>query len=114
GRGKNAPYQPLAALVEKKVGKLILIGEDADNIENQLNSAAEIERAVSMRDAVEKSFAAAENGDAVLLAPACASFDMFDSYEQRGKIFKEAVFELGSKFKVQSSKSNRGTLNLEL
>jgi hypothetical protein len=39
---------------------------------------------------------------------------MFDSYEQRGKIFKEAVFELGSKFKVQSSKSNRGTLNLEL
>ena len=114
GRGKNAPYQPLAALVEKKVGKLILIGEDADNIENQLKSAAEIERAVSMRDAVEKSFAAAENGDTVLLAPACASFDMFDSYEQRGKIFKEAVFELGSKFKVQSSKSNRGTLNLEL
>ncbi|HEX9930101.1 MAG TPA: UDP-N-acetylmuramoyl-L-alanine--D-glutamate ligase [Pyrinomonadaceae bacterium] len=102
GRGKNAPYQPLAALVEKKVGKLILIGEDADNIENQLKSAAEIERAVSMRDAVEKSFAAAENGDTVLLAPACASFDMFDSYEQRGKIFKEAVLELA---KIQNPKS---------
>ncbi|HEX8566747.1 MAG TPA: UDP-N-acetylmuramoyl-L-alanine--D-glutamate ligase [Pyrinomonadaceae bacterium] len=102
GRGKNAPYQPIAALVEKKVGKLILIGEDADNIENQLKSAAEIERAVSMRDAVEKSFAAAENGDTVLLAPACASFDMFDSYEQRGKIFKEAVLELA---KIQNPKS---------
>lgn len=103
GRGKNAPYQPLAELIEKKVGKLILIGEDADNIENQLKSVAEIERAVSMRDAVEKSFAAAENGDTILLAPACASFDMFDSYEQRGTIFKEAVFELGSKFKVGQS-----------
>jgi UDP-N-acetylmuramoylalanine--D-glutamate ligase len=102
GRGKNAPYQPIAGLVEKKVGKLILIGEDADNIENQLKSAAEIERAVSMREAVEKSFAAAENGDMVLLAPACASFDMFDSYEQRGKIFKEAVLELA---KIQNPKS---------
>ena len=102
GRGKNAPYQPIAGLVEKKVGKLILIGEDADNIENQLKSAAEIERAVSMRDAVEKSFAAAEIGDTVLLAPACASFDMFDSYEQRGKIFKEAVLELA---KIQNPKS---------
>ncbi|HEX8196895.1 MAG TPA: UDP-N-acetylmuramoyl-L-alanine--D-glutamate ligase [Pyrinomonadaceae bacterium] len=102
GRGKNAPYQPIAGLVEKKVGKLILIGEDADNIENQLKSAAEIERAVSMRDAVEKSFAAAENGNTVLLSPACASFDMFDSYEQRGKIFKEAVLELA---KIQNPKS---------
>lgn len=94
GRGKNAPYEPLAELIEKKVGKLILIGEDADNIEHQLKSFAKIERADSMQDAVEKSFAAAENGDTVLLAPACASFDMFDSFEQRGKIFKEAVLEL--------------------
>jgi UDP-N-acetylmuramoylalanine--D-glutamate ligase len=102
GRGKNAPYQPLAELIEKKVGKLILIGEDADNIENQLKSVAEIERAGSMPDAVEKSFAATQIGDTVLLAPACASFDMFDSYEQRGTIFKEAVLELA---KIQNPKS---------
>ena len=102
GRGKNAPYQPLAELIEKKVGKLILIGEDADNIENQLKSFAEIERAGTMPDAVQKSFAAANKGDIVLLAPACASFDMFNSFEQRGTVFKEAVLELT---KVRNPKS---------
>lgn len=94
GRGKNAPYQPLAELIKNNVRRLVLIGEDADNIENQLKDYAEIIRANSMRDAVEKSFASAEKGDSVLLAPACASFDMFNSYEERGKFFKEAVLDL--------------------
>ena len=94
GRGKNAPYEPLAELIEKKVRKLILIGEDAANIENQLKSVAEIARADSMQDAVAKSFAAAETGDMVLLAPACASFDMFRSFEERGATFKRAVLDL--------------------
>ncbi len=94
GRGKNAPYAPLAGLIEAKVGKLVLIGEDADNIEAQLKSHAEIVRAGSMRDAVEKSFQAAESGDNVLLAPACASFDMFKSFEQRGEVFKQEVLNL--------------------
>jgi UDP-N-acetylmuramoylalanine--D-glutamate ligase len=44
-----------------------------------------------MRDAVKRSFAASEEGDVVLLAPACASFDMFDSFEHRGKVFKSEV-----------------------
>ena len=94
GRGKNAPYSPLASLVEKSVRKLILIGEDADNIESQLKSHASIVRADSMRNAVKKSFENAEHGDAVLLAPACASFDMFQSYEERGMIFKTEVMNL--------------------
>jgi UDP-N-acetylmuramoylalanine--D-glutamate ligase len=102
GRGKNAPYAPLADLIKKNVRKLVLIGEDADNIENQLKSYAEIVRADSMQNAVRKSFENAETGDSVLLAPACASFDMFDSYEERGKEFKANVFELDSKSKVQS------------
>jgi UDP-N-acetylmuramoylalanine--D-glutamate ligase len=103
GRGKNAPYSPLANLVHRKVRRLVLIGEDAENIEYQLRDFAETERARSMPEAVEKSFAAAEKGDAVLLAPACASFDMFDSFEHRGDEFKNYVFELGSKFQVSNS-----------
>ena len=97
GRGKNAPYEPLADLVEKSVRALVLIGEDAANIENQLKNSAEIVRADSMNDAVAKGFAAAQTGDAVLLAPACASFDMFKSFEERGKIFKDAILQLNQK-----------------
>ena len=74
---------------------LITIGADAENIENQLKDYAEIVRAEDMEDAVKKSLNAAEKGDSVLLAPACASFDMFKSYEERGQ-----VFQIGSrKFK---------------
>lgn len=94
GRGKNAPYAPLIPLIEASVRKLILIGEDADNIESQLNAHAEIVRADSMREAVAKGLSAAEPGDAVILAPACASFDMFKSFEERGTVFKTAVLSL--------------------
>ncbi len=100
GRGKNAPYAPLVPLIESTVRRLVLIGEDADNIESQLAQHAEIVRADSMADAVEKSFENAEKNDSVLLAPACASFDMFKSFEERGKEFK---FQVSSfKFQVKS------------
>ncbi|MGI8788973.1 MAG: UDP-N-acetylmuramoyl-L-alanine--D-glutamate ligase [Pyrinomonadaceae bacterium] len=94
GRGKNAPYSPLGNLIKENVRKLILIGEDADNIESQLKNFVEIIRAEDMKDAVEKSFESAESGDAVLLAPACASFDVFKSFEERGKVFKSEVQNL--------------------
>lgn len=89
GRGKNAPYAPLAKLIEENVRMMVLIGEDADNIEEQLGEFAPSVRAGSMLDAVKKAFAEAQSGDAVLLAPACASFDMFASYEERGRVFKQ-------------------------
>jgi len=94
GRGKNAPYAPLADLIESSVRKLVVIGEDGDNIASQLESHAEIVRADSMQDAVVKSFENAEKGDSVLLAPACASFDMFNSFEERGSVFKKEVITL--------------------
>src|SRR5258705_7542320 len=84
GRGKKAPYAPLASLVSERVRKLILIGEDAETIEQELGGMAPHERASNMSDAVKLAFAAAEPGDVALLAPACASFDMFESFEHRG------------------------------
>ena len=95
GRGKNAPYAPLIPLIESSVRALILIGEDADNIASQLNGTTEIIRADSMESAVRNGLDAAESGDSVLLAPACASFDMFKSFEQRGDVFKASVRSLG-------------------
>ncbi|HEU4766944.1 MAG TPA: UDP-N-acetylmuramoyl-L-alanine--D-glutamate ligase, partial [Pyrinomonadaceae bacterium] len=94
GKGKKAPYEPLASLVKSKARKLVLIGEDADTIANELGQFSEIERATDMNDAVARSFKSAEKGDVVLLAPACASFDMFDSFEHRGKVFKNEVATL--------------------
>jgi UDP-N-acetylmuramoylalanine--D-glutamate ligase len=96
GRGKNAPYAPLIPLIEKSVSALVLVGEDAENIESQLRGHADIIRADSMDDAVRLGFAAAKSGDAVLLAPACASFDMFTSFEERGAVFKSRVHSLKS------------------
>ena len=100
GRGKQAPYSPLARLISEHVRKMILIGEDAPVIERELKSAGQFEHASDMHDAVVRAFAAAESGDVVLLAPACASFDMFESFEHRGRVFKDEVQSLKSK--VQS------------
>jgi UDP-N-acetylmuramoylalanine--D-glutamate ligase len=103
GLGKQAPYAPLAPLIRRRVRKLVLIGDDAPAIEKELKDAAPIVRAVDMGNAVQLAFAAAEPGDIVLLAPACASFDMFDSFEHRGRVFKDKVSSL--KFRVSSSHS---------
>jgi UDP-N-acetylmuramoylalanine--D-glutamate ligase len=97
GLGKKAPYEPLARLVKEKVRKLVLVGDDAETIANELGDYAPVERASDMKDAVHRSFAASEKGDVVLLAPACASFDMFESFEHRGKVFKEEVRRLTAK-----------------
>ena len=94
GKGKQAPYSPLEPLIQALVRKMILIGEDAATIERELKSAAPFEHARDMQDAVSRAFKAAAAGDVVLLAPACASFDMFESFEHRGRVFKEEVGKL--------------------
>jgi UDP-N-acetylmuramoylalanine--D-glutamate ligase len=92
GRGKGAPYAPLAPLIESRARALVLIGEDADRIARELGPfAPAVERAADMCDAVARAFRLAQPGDIVLLAPACASYDMFADFEDRGRKFKEAV-----------------------
>ena len=97
GKGKQAPYAPLASLVKAHARALILIGEDAETIARELGEYAPHQRATDMQDAVNRAFAAAQPGDVVLLAPACASFDMFESFEHRGNVFKDVVQSLTSK-----------------
>jgi UDP-N-acetylmuramoylalanine--D-glutamate ligase len=79
------------------VRELILIGEDAETIAGELGEYAAHQRASDMEDAVNRAFATAQPGDVVLLAPACASFDMFESFEHRGRVFKDEVQRLTSK-----------------
>lgn len=95
GRGKNAPYAPLAPLLKAKARALVLIGEDAPRIESELKDfVPNIIHASDMSDAVRRAHDAAQTGDIVLLAPACASFDMFESYEHRGRVFKEEIIRI--------------------
>ncbi len=96
GLGKKAPYAPLSALVHQKVRQLVLIGEDAETIAGELGQNVPSHRAADMRDAVRLSSLFAQPGDIVLLAPACASFDMFESFEHRGRVFKECVAGLST------------------
>ncbi len=104
GRGKNAPYAPHAPLVRAKGRALVTLGEDAARIEDELKDAAPIARAKDLADAVRLASDAARPGDIVLLAPACASFDMFTGFEHRGRVFKEEVGKL-KKSEVRSQKS---------
>ncbi len=94
GRGKNAPYEPLVPLIRSSVRSIVLIGEDAENIAQQLGGIVPMSHAATMSDAINSAFDSAEPVDSVLLAPACASFDMFRSFEERGEVFKSEVRRL--------------------
>ena len=95
GDGKQQDFAPLREAVADAARTVVLIGRDAPLIESALaGSGARVERAASMEEAVARAFEAAHPGDAVLLSPACASFDMFTDYKQRGEVFCAAVLEL--------------------
>jgi UDP-N-acetylmuramoylalanine--D-glutamate ligase len=91
GRDKGNDYTPLNLLVKEKVSHLILIGESADKIQKSIGVYTESHRSKDMEDAVNLAYSLANSGDTVLLSPACASFDMFRDYAERGAIFKEMV-----------------------
>ncbi|MCL4316641.1 MAG: UDP-N-acetylmuramoyl-L-alanine--D-glutamate ligase [Gammaproteobacteria bacterium] len=94
GDGKNADFSILREAVRNYVRAVVLIGRDAPIIARALQNAAPMISAADMQDAVQKAHAAAQSGDAVLLSPACASFDMYSGYEERGRVFSAAVLEL--------------------
>jgi UDP-N-acetylmuramoylalanine--D-glutamate ligase len=95
GRDKGLPFSELADVAERRVRHAVLIGEAAPLLERALAGRVDCERADSLCDAVRAAARSANAGDVVLLAPACASFDQFDSYEQRGDCFRAAVEALG-------------------
>ncbi|MGB9596978.1 MAG: UDP-N-acetylmuramoyl-L-alanine--D-glutamate ligase, partial [Candidatus Poribacteria bacterium] len=94
GRDKGNDYEPIIPLVKEKVRHLIIIGESADKIENSLGHFTKSIRATTIDDAVNKAYNFAKSGETVLLSTACASFDMFRDYADRGNKFKEAVKRL--------------------
>ena len=97
GKDKNSDYTLLAPLLRERVKTVITIGSAAEKIERQLAGVAKIERAETLERAVAAAHAIAVAGDTVLLAPACASFDQFENYEQRGRVFKELVQAVGTR-----------------
>lgn len=91
GDGKGADFTPLTETVAQHCRACVLIGQDAKTIAKVLASVVPIHHAISLEEAVVNAAALAKHGDAVLLSPACASFDMFANYEQRGQVFEKAV-----------------------
>lgn len=96
GKDKGSDYTVLQAPLREKAILALLIGAAAKKIESQIAGSVAIERPGTLERAVETASRAAHPGDIVLLAPACASFDQFENYEHRGRVFKQLVRELAS------------------
>jgi UDP-N-acetylmuramoylalanine--D-glutamate ligase len=94
GRNKGADFAPLAPIVHRKARRVYLIGEAAGEIEQALAGAAPVERSGTLDAAVAAAAGYATAGDAVVLSPACASFDQFRNFAHRGEVFANAVHAL--------------------
>jgi UDP-N-acetylmuramoylalanine--D-glutamate ligase len=94
GQGKGADFHELTQSVADFVRSLVLIGEDADQMEVALSEVVPVSRATSLDNAVVIAKKHAKPGDVVLLSPACASLDMFRDYNHRGEVFASIVMGL--------------------
>jgi len=94
GKDKDSDYTVLNDLLQQRVKFVYTIGTAAEKIQSQIKGATSIVPAGTIEAAVKQAAASAEPGDVVLLAPACASFDQFQNYEHRGRVFKELVLAL--------------------
>jgi UDP-N-acetylmuramoylalanine--D-glutamate ligase len=91
GKDKNSDYRQMRGLITERVKTVYTIGAAADKIYTHIEGAAPIVSAGTLEAAVARAGAAAQPGEIVLLAPACSSFDQFENYEHRGRVFKETV-----------------------
>jgi len=96
GKDKGSDYAPLGETFKRRAKHVVLIGADAALIRSAVERVGfgSVSEASSMEEAVEKARSLAVPGDVVMLVPACASFDMFDSFEHRGRVFKQIVNSL--------------------
>jgi len=94
GRDKDSDFSLLLPFLKEHVKHVLLIGEAASKIEPVIRNIIEYSYADSMENAINDATHIAQAGDVVLLAPACASFDMFENYEHRGRVFKEIVLSI--------------------
>jgi UDP-N-acetylmuramoylalanine--D-glutamate ligase len=94
GRDKGNDYSRLIPLVRARVKSIVAIGESAGKVVVSFSGITKVVKATTMEEAVSKAVQESEPGDVVLLSPACASFDWFENYEHRGRVFKEVVRKL--------------------
>jgi UDP-N-acetylmuramoylalanine--D-glutamate ligase len=91
GKDKDSDYTQLNALLRARVKAVYTIGSAAEKIEGQIAGVTPIVRSGTLEAAVSQAAGQAVAGDVILLAPACSSFDQFENYEHRGRVFKQAV-----------------------
>jgi UDP-N-acetylmuramoylalanine--D-glutamate ligase len=94
GRDKDQDFTPLTDLVSKRVKNLILVGEAKEKINRAIGDFSETFIVGTFEEAILIAYQKSRNGDVILLSPACASYDMFKSYEERGDYFKKLVAQL--------------------
>jgi UDP-N-acetylmuramoylalanine--D-glutamate ligase len=94
GKDKDSDYSQMGPLLQERVKVVYTLGSAAEKIERELEGVAKIVQARTLDAAVRCAAEAALHGDTVLLAPACSSFDQFQNYEHRGRVFRELVLGL--------------------
>jgi UDP-N-acetylmuramoylalanine--D-glutamate ligase len=105
GRSKGGDFEELRSHVKRNVKRVLAIGEAKKRIALALGDLVPVDSCRSIREAVRAAFRYASSGDTVLLSPACASFDMFTDYEERGERFRKEVKKLAKR----DPKSKSGT-----
>lgn len=109
GKDKGGSYAPLRDLLHERARLALLIGAASEKIAAELGDAVPVVRAGTMARAVEEAMNAAQLGDVVLLTPACSSFDQFENYEHRGRVFKELVTALDSARQSRDASLRKGS-----